>query len=172
MKNETQSRTENLVPSMIHGMLEKHMKKRRERYSIWMVNMLYIKIFRNLLLQGKNMGNTSINGVSDPCLSFIGDSDNRLTAFSNRDMQQQLRYITSTKNLMNGCKSSRPLFRAKVRRKNTIGRTFSPEKLACSTRGASACPWWCHDGRNKERRESSWSFFFFFKKKKKGTRAH
>jgi len=70
------------------------------------------------------MCNTSINGVSDPCLSFIGNSDNRLITIGNRDMQQQLGNITSTKNLMNGCKPSSPLFRAKIRCKDTTGGTF------------------------------------------------
>jgi hypothetical protein len=107
----------------------------------------------NLLLQGKNMCNTSINGVSDPCLSLIGNSDNRLITIGNRDMQQQLGNITSTKNLMNGCKPSSPLFRAKIRCKDTIGGTFPPEKLACSTRRTSASHRWCHDGRNRRKKQ-------------------
>jgi hypothetical protein len=66
------------------------------------------------------MSYTSINGVSNPCLSFIGNCDNSLAPVMNWDVQQKLRHITGSKNLVDGCKSRRALLRAKVRRKDAI----------------------------------------------------
>lgn len=96
----------------------------------------------NLLLQGKDMGNTAVNRIANPCLSFISNGDNRLTPISHRNMQQQFRNITSTKHLVNGRESSWALFRAKIRSKNAISGTLSPQELACTTR--RACPT-CHN---------------------------
>ena len=103
----------------------------------------------NLLLQGKNVSHTSINGVSNPCLSFIGNCDNSLTSIMNWNMQQKFGHITSTKHLVNSCKSCRPLFCAKIRSKDTICCTLSPKEFACPARrpctsGCSGASPRCH----------------------------
>lgn len=46
----------------------------------------FVYVITNLLLEGENVSDTAINGVTNASLSFIGDGDNSLTAIGNRDM--------------------------------------------------------------------------------------
>ena len=90
-----------------------------------------------LLLQGEDVGDAAIDGISNPGLSFISDGDDGLTAISHRHMQQQLGHIAGTKHLVNCGKPSRALLRAEIRRKNAVSCTLPPQELACTTRGAT-----------------------------------
>lgn len=92
-----------------------------------------------LLLESKNMRDTSINGVLKPGLSFIRDCNGGLAAFAHREVSKEFGDITSTKNLVNGCKMGSSLFMAEVRSKNTAPHTFPPQEFASTTRRARAC---------------------------------
>lgn len=83
------------------------------------------------------MRNTAINGVLKPSLSFIRDGNGGLAAVADREMREQLRSITSTKNLMDSCKMRSTLFMAEIRGKNTALNTFPSQEFAGTTRRTS-----------------------------------
>lgn len=91
-----------------------------------------------LLLQGEDMGDAAIDGISDPSLSFISYGDDGLAAISHRDMQQQLGDIAGAEHLVNCGEPSWALLRAEVRRENAVSCALPPQELACTTRGATA----------------------------------
>lgn len=80
------------------------------------------------------MRNTSVNGVFEPSLSFIGYGDRGSRAITHRKMSKQLRHIACPEDLVNGRKVRSALLVAEVRRENAASHAFSSQKFASSTR--------------------------------------
>ena len=89
--------------------------------------------FAHLLLEGKDMGNTTVDRISHPGLGFIGNCDHSLTPIRHRHMKQQFGNITSTKHLMDRRKLGRALLRGEVGCENAVGGALPAEELACTT---------------------------------------
>lgn len=77
------------------------------------------------------MRDAAINGVSNPGLSFISNSDDGLVAIRNRYVQQQLGHVAGSEHLVNGGEAGRSLLRAEVRGEDAIGGALPPQELAC-----------------------------------------
>ena len=87
----------------------------------------------NLLLEGKNKGYTSVNGILKPTLSFILEYNGNPIMITYRKLGQELGSITDTKNLVDSCKMSKSFFMAEVRGKDTPLGTFSSPDFANTT---------------------------------------
>lgn len=90
-----------------------------------------------LLLKSKDMSNTTIHGISKPCLSFIANCDHRIKPLIHRNVEEQLGNVTGTKNLVHSGKVRGTLLRIKVRSKDATGHALSPQKLARPTRATT-----------------------------------
>lgn len=84
------------------------------------------------MLQGEDVSNAAMNGITDSCLSFIGNGENGIEPIGEGQMQQHFGSIASSEHLVDGCESRRAMLRPKMRRKYASRRTFPPEKLACA----------------------------------------
>ncbi|KAG7018948.1 hypothetical protein SDJN02_20825, partial [Cucurbita argyrosperma subsp. argyrosperma] len=91
-----------------------------------------------LLLKGKDMSNTTKNWLSNTSLCLVAYSYSCVEALVFRNMQKQLRHITSSEHFVHCGKMSRALFRVKVRCKYTLRCTLPPQKLARPTRSTAA----------------------------------
>lgn len=91
------------------------------------------KLETSLLLESKDVSNTTINGVSHPSECFVGDSSSGITSVVYRQVQQQLGDIARSEHLVNRRKVAWGLVVAEVRSENALARAFSPKELARST---------------------------------------
>jgi len=115
------------------------------------------KCTTHLLLEGKNMRNTSVNGILESGLSFVRDCDSSLTAVCNWEVREEFGDIACSKDFMNGSKVCSSLLMAKVRSKNTSLHTFPPQKLASTAWRTKPC----HIGLLVYDESSSFSFLWF-----------
>lgn len=86
-----------------------------------------------LLLQSKNMGDTTINRVMESSLSFIRDCDSSFRAVVHWELSEELRNIACPKDFVNYRKMGRTLFVAEIRGKYTTLDASPPQEFACST---------------------------------------
>jgi hypothetical protein len=68
----------------------------------------------DLLLEGKDVTDTAIDGVSNPRKSLIAKSNDGIEALVCRNAQEKLGGIASAKHLVNGSKVSSALLRVKI----------------------------------------------------------
>lgn len=92
----------------------------------------------NLLLKGENMGDTAIDGILKPSLSFIRDGNSGFATITHRKVSEELRHIASSKNLVYSWEMRSSLFMAEIRSKNTPPHTFPPQEFAGTTGGTSS----------------------------------
>jgi hypothetical protein len=94
----------------------------------------------DLLLEGKDVTDTAIDGVSNPRKSLIAKSNDGIEALVCRNAQEKLGGIASAKHLVNGSKVSSALLRVKIGRKYATAHALTPQELAGATRPTSvAC---------------------------------
>ena len=79
-----------------------------------------------LLLEGKYVGNTAVDRVSEPSLSLVAYSDHRIESFVDGDMAKQLGNIAGSEHLVHGRKVGCSLLRIKIRCKYASHHTLSP----------------------------------------------
>lgn len=115
-------------------MIRSTLKKTQISQGLKLINNTAI-INSNLLLESKDMRNAAIYGILKPSLSFIRDCDRSFTAFTDREVSEQLRDIACTENLVDGCKMGCALFMAEIRCKYTASYTLSSQEFASTTRG-------------------------------------
>lgn len=102
---------------------------------------LQVKKKNDLLLQGKDGGDTTINWIRQPCLSLIRYGCCRFVAAVRRNVGQELWHIASPKHLVHSCKLSCTLISTKVGCKNASPNALPPQELASPT---WCCGWRSH----------------------------
>lgn len=99
-----------------------------------------MKRVADLLLEGKDVTDTAVDGVSNPRESLVAKSDDGIEALVCRNAQEKLGGIASAKHLVHGSEVSGALLRVKIGRKYAAAYALAPKELAGATRPTSvAC---------------------------------
>lgn len=99
--------------------------------------MTYYNQRTNLLLEGENLRNATIDRVSNPSESFVTKRNASVETFGRWDAVEELRGIASSKHLMHSGEVGGALIRVEIGGENASFHTLSPQKLARAT-GPSA----------------------------------
>jgi len=92
----------------------------------------------NLLLQGEDVTNAAIDGISQSSLCLVGYGDNCLAAFWHGDMQQKLGYVARPENLMNCGEMCGAFIKTEVWSEHAAFRAFPSQKPAGSARRSTS----------------------------------
>ena len=97
-----------------------------------------LTVYNYLLVKRENVGNATINGITNPRQGLIGESDDSITAAVGGDAEEELGGVAGSKHPVYGGEvGGAAVIGVEVGRKHTPFDAFPPQVLACSTRPQS-----------------------------------
>ncbi|RWW39789.1 hypothetical protein BHE74_00054844 [Ensete ventricosum] len=84
----------------------------------------------HLLLEGEDVSNATVDGVAEPCLGLVADSNDSVVPLVGRDVQEELRRVAGTEHLVHRREARRALLGVEVRREYAPRHALPPQKLA------------------------------------------
>lgn len=99
---------------------------------------IYSHICIYLLLEGEDVSDASINGITKASLCLVADGDDGVKTLVSGDVEQQLGDVAGTENLVHRREVRRALLRVKVGREDAPCHALTPQKLAGPARASSS----------------------------------
>lgn len=81
------------------------------------------------------MANTSVDGVTEPGLSLIGNCEDGLAPVVLGHMKQEFGRVAGPEHLVYGGEPGRTVLIAEVGSKDAVGGALAPQELACAAGG-------------------------------------
>lgn len=85
-------------------------------------------------MKGEDVGDAAVDGVPEPGLRLVTNGDHGVGPLLHRDVEEELRHVTSSEHLVHRREMSRALLRVEMRRKYAPCHTLPPQELACPAR--------------------------------------